>query len=799
MEVLLGLSIVGLLLVVTIVLPVLGFLRASRALGEVKALRARLAALEEHLREIAAWQGRAEGYERRQPDASGSQPVPVILPEPPADTPGPSPVDSVVPPGKGSQPSSGPLESGVSSPPPPVPAPAGGSPPPSLHARTPAAPPEMAARPGARLLADPPAAARRADGPGKEGLEEAIGGRLLLYVGVLVLVLGMAFFLKYAFEREWITEWMRVLLGGAAGAALVAGGLRFASAGYPLYGQILSGGGLAILYLSVYAAFSFYELISSTVAFTLLVLITMGAAVLADRQRSQGMAVMAVGGGFLAPFLVGGGTDAQAVLFSYDAILVAGTMYLARRRQWPLLNLVSYVLTVLTVAAWAVEYYTRAKYLRTELFLTLFCAMFLGILVQTRRSASGMAVAAATVLWTAPVLYHGASLLVLEPHGAAFLVYLIAFTVVGVGWAMRSTPALHVTATSADGWALRAIARVLLWLAVILPLLGWIESHPARAWIAPALVTLAAVFALHLVAQLDRVFRQEARLDAIDVLLVHLNGLGTFLGVYLLLEPHVLAWVTGIGIGLALLHAAMAAWLRTRDGAAAFHALAVAFTLTAATVAVELDGAWLTAAWAAEGAAVVWIALRVGEGWLRTGGALLLAAAAGRWLVLSVPTTPAHFRLVSNEAFLLGTWIVGLLYLLAWRHRRHAEEPGTHRRSVATLLVAASALTVVLLSGQNASYWNLQGSTSADATFAEGLALSLIWAFYAALLIVVGIRRDYAPIRYAAMVLFGLTIAKVFLVDLSGLEGIYRVLGLLAVGTVLLVVSFLYQRRRQKR
>jgi uncharacterized membrane protein len=118
---------------------------------------------------------------------------------------------------------------------------------------------------------------------------------------------------------------------------------------------------------------------------------------------------------------------------------------------------------------------------------------------------------------------------------------------------------------------------------------------------------------------------------------------------------------------------------------------------------------------------------------------------------------------------------------------------------VATLLVAASALTVVLLSGQNASYWDLQGSTSADATFAEGLALSLIWAFYAALLIIVGIRRDYAPIRYAAMVLFGLTIAKVFLVDLSGLEGIYRVLGLLAVGTVLLVVSFLYQRRRQKR
>ena len=61
----------------------------------------------------------------------------------------------------------------------------------------------------------------------------------------------------------------------------------------------------------------------------------------------------------------------------------------------------------------------------------------------------------------------------------------------------------------------------------------------------------------------------------------------------MLLEPHVLAWVTGIGVCLVLLHAAIAWWLRPLDGTAALHVLAVAFTLGAATVAVELDGAWL--------------------------------------------------------------------------------------------------------------------------------------------------------------------------------------------------------------
>ena len=71
-----------------------------------------------------------------------------------------------------------------------------------------------------------------------------------------------------------------------------------------------------------------------------------------------------------------------------------------------------------------------------------------------------------------------------------------------------------------------------------------------------------------------------------------------------------------------------------------------------------------------------------------------------------------------------------------------------------------------------------------------------MWAFYGGVLIAIGIRLGYTPIRYTAIALFGLTVIKVFLADLAGLQGIYRVLGLLAVGTILLVVSFLYQRRK---
>ena len=224
-----------------------------------------------------------------------------------------------------------------------------------------------------------------------------------------------------------------------------------------------------------------------------------------------------------------------------------------------------------------------------------------------------------------------------------------------------------------------------------------------------------------------------------------------------------------IGLVLVALHAGLAWWLRPRHASAALHALAVAFALLAATVGVKFDGAWLTAAWAAEGAAVMWIGLRAERDWFRAAGVALLAAAAGRWLVLSVlQPVPANFRLFANEPTALGVWIIVLCYALAWLHRAHRSAAHTYARTLASLLVAASVATVVLLTAQNQAYWDIQGASNADATFAGQLVLSLTWALYAGVLIAIGIRRGYRPIRYAAIVLFGITVVKVFVADSLG-------------------------------
>jgi uncharacterized membrane protein len=156
-------------------------------------------------------------------------------------------------------------------------------------------------------------------------------------------------------------------------------GAHFVRIDHGRYGQAVEGGGLAVLYVSICGAFLVYNLITWPAACALMLATTAVAAWLADLQRSQALAMVSVGGGFATPFLLDVNPIPQVPLFTYEAMLVGATMSLAHRRTWPSLFIVSYASVVLTLAAWAARSYTPDKFLITEIYLALFCAMFLVI------------------------------------------------------------------------------------------------------------------------------------------------------------------------------------------------------------------------------------------------------------------------------------------------------------------------------------------------------------------------------------------------------------------------------------
>lgn len=623
-----------------------------------------------------------------------------------------------------------------------------------------------------------PSVAPAASGHAPLDLERRIGGRWLLYAGLLILLIGVSFFLKYAFDNDWVDARGRVVVGLAAGLALCLAGLRLAHRDLRVFGLALTGAGVAALYLSIYAMVGFYGLVDRVTAFALMALVTGSAVWLADRERAQSLAVLGIGGGFLTPFLVGGDGNAQMTLFFYDALLVAGTWLLVRRHRWLGLPALSYVATTITIAAWAVEYYSPDTWLRTFLFLTLFGGLFVAILHTVRTIPGSWAGALAALLWTAPAVYHLSALIITSAHPPALHLYIIVFSVAGV----------MLTTEPHRPWI-----RVLVLLAAMVPLFGDFVLPTGPSWQLANIVTILVVAGVHLIACLDRSVRQGVALVTPDLIALHLAGIG----LYGLLNQITAARYPELRGVLALCVAAGAAaiWqlLRRRDALGALNAAALALTLVAIAVAVQFDGRTVVIGWAAEGALVTWLGVRAGKAVFRIGGLLLWIAAVVR-LIDGYFDTPADFTAILNERSLATLFALavgyGLALALGPRDTRNV-------RSIrAALHVVSSLLTLMWISAEIKSYWEVRYATP-QAYLYEELMLSLGWGLYGAAAIMAGLWRHYAPLRYIGITVIAITVLKVFFVDLWGLGGIYRVIGFLTLGILLVGVSYFYQRARR--
>ncbi|MFZ2188970.1 MAG: DUF2339 domain-containing protein [Candidatus Moraniibacteriota bacterium] len=205
----------------------------------------------------------------------------------------------------------------------------------------------------------------------KSNLEENIGGTWFARIGMAALVLGVSFFLKYAFDNNWIGEVGRVMIGIIAGIALLGLGEKFIRK-YFVYGQLMSGGGLAVLYLSIFVAFDSYHLISQIPAFLMMALITAVGIVLSIRYDAISLVIVSTLGGFLTPFLVSTGKNNEVELFSYILILDLAILAISMFKKWRWLNILGFFGTVLVFLSWSGRFYNEEDLFVTMLFLTLF-------------------------------------------------------------------------------------------------------------------------------------------------------------------------------------------------------------------------------------------------------------------------------------------------------------------------------------------------------------------------------------------------------------------------------------------
>jgi uncharacterized membrane protein len=265
------------------------------------------------------------------------------------------------------------------------PAPAGDIADPQPAAKPESRPITPARRPRPDKPASPasPGFAQRAFMAAKDWL---FGGNTVLRTGVLLLFIGFAFLLRYAAERVTLpVEFRYIGVAGAALALLTLGWrLRLKNA---LYGLTLQGTGIAVLYLTSFAAMRLHGLLPPPMVFALLVLFAAAATALAVLQDAVVLASAAALGGFATPILVSSGGGDHVMLFGYFALLNAGILLVAWFKAWRILNLIGFFGTFGIGFAWGIQNYEAAKFATTEPFLVLFFLMYvsIGLLFARRR------------------------------------------------------------------------------------------------------------------------------------------------------------------------------------------------------------------------------------------------------------------------------------------------------------------------------------------------------------------------------------------------------------------------------
>jgi uncharacterized membrane protein len=214
------------------------------------------------------------------------------------------------------------------------------------------------------------------------------GGNTLVRVGIVILFFGIAFLLKYAYEHTHVPIELR-LTGVAVTAIvllLIGWRLRLERPGYAL---ALQGGGVGVLYLTVFAAFRLYQVLPPEAALALLFLIASLSAALAVMQDAQSLAALGASGGFLAPILASTGTGSHVMLFSYYVILNSGLLGIAWYKAWRPLNLLGFLFTFGIATVWGGRFYRPELFATTEPFLVIFFLFYLAIpILFARRRAT---------------------------------------------------------------------------------------------------------------------------------------------------------------------------------------------------------------------------------------------------------------------------------------------------------------------------------------------------------------------------------------------------------------------------
>jgi len=662
-------------------------------------------------------------------------------------------------------------------------------------------------------------------------LEKFIGENLINKIGIAVLVLGISFFVKYAIDKEWINEVGRVCIGLGCGALLI-GLAHFLRLNYKAFSSVLAGGGLAIFYFTIAFAFHQYALISQTAAFVLMSVITLFAVILALLYDKVELAAIAAIGGFITPFLVSTGSGNYVVLFSYLVILNTGMVLVSYFKRWALINVLSLFFTIIITAGWIIashkKTYLPSDYLVVFWFVVLYYALFVAMaLVNQVRNKTAFKPFDFTLLLLINASFFSAGILLLKFYAGER--YLGLFTLVQGSFNLSIAYWYFKKPDSDKRLLYLLIGLTLTLLSLTIPvqlqghtitlfwcaefvLLYWLWQRSGINLFRIASLIILGASGVSLLGDWLMVSEQvrQTHPGQLPLLYNDLKGLATNLtavaafsalyflmrkeagsGNYLLDIPmrYAMRFSLMMAVGLLYLTCLFGINLAFREFSSfaipnVYHRIITSVFVLAVGFIFAKDR-------------------RNRTSWLQ----VLMLFAVFLYYVVSIGQVfrLRNFVLNGNAGYLhvVAHWISDLLlFYLVYRIIqlvRERKDVFHQYLTVLTWLISASIVMIISFEGLHlvvlAGY---SGSNTPVLTKAyQKAGLTILFAVCSFVMMWVGMKNRFKPLRIISLSLFALSLVKLFLVDIRGISEGGKIAAFILLGVLLLVVSFMYQKLKK--
>jgi uncharacterized membrane protein len=348
----------------------------------------------------------------------------------------------------------------------------------------------------------------------REEWESFVGGKLLNRIGALALIIGLGFFMKYAFDNNLISETVRVLIGFVVGFTCIVFAYRTHKKGFQIFAQGLIGAGIAILYLTVYASFNYYSLVPQWLAFLMMSCVTALSLALGIHFNSRVVGLFGWMGGFLTPIMLSTGSANEIGLFTYIALLNVGLLAIVfMKKNWQILEPLTLISTWIMYWAWYFKFYNETDLLITVFFVSIFWFLFFGLDIARLRLLGNSntylqhAVAVLNTIIYYTILYHlidfnyhswmaGVTIILAGMHVGIFLwlnrhkavqeIVIIRYVLTAITLAVLATAIHFENFRTVIGWSIEAAA--LLWFGI-----QWRKSF---VWFAAIFLFILAIVKL---------------------------------------------------------------------------------------------------------------------------------------------------------------------------------------------------------------------------------------------------------------------------------------------------------------